>query len=65
LASLQTRIAKFTLANMLAEVGRWMDTGKSLFELELEAIQSKRAPPTPNRAGLMSVSLSLTATQTP
>lgn len=46
LASLQTRIAKFTLANMLAEVGRWMDTGKSLFELELEAIQSKRAPPT-------------------
>ena len=46
LASLQTRIARFTLANMLAEVGRWMDTGKSLFELELEAIQAKRAPPT-------------------
>ena len=46
LASLQTRIARFTLANMLAEVGRWMDTGKSLFELELEAIQTKRAQPT-------------------
>ena len=46
LASLQTRIARFTLANMLAEVGRWMDTGKSLFELEQEAIQAKRAPPT-------------------
>ena len=46
LASLQTRIAKFTLANMRAEVGRWMDTGKSLFELELEAIQAKRPPPT-------------------
>ena len=46
LASLQTRIASFTLSNVLAEVGRWRDTGKSLFELELEAIQPKRAPPT-------------------
>lgn len=46
LASLQTRIARFTLSNMLAEVGRWVDTGKSLFELELEALQAKRAPPT-------------------
>ncbi len=46
LASLQTRIARFTLSNMLAEVGRWVETGKSLFELELEAIQAKRAPPT-------------------
>jgi hypothetical protein len=31
---------------MLAEVGRWVDTGKSLFELELEAIREKTAPPT-------------------
>ena len=46
LASLQTRIAKFTLANLLAEVGRWLETGKSLFELELDAIQAKRPPPT-------------------
>lgn len=46
LASLQTRMAKFTLSNMLAEVARWVDAGKSLFELELEAIQAKRAPPT-------------------
>ena len=45
LASLQTRIASFTLSNVLAEVGRWVDTGKSLFELELEAIRAKRAPP--------------------
>ena len=45
LASLQTRIAKFTLSNMLAEVGRWVDAGKSLFEMELDAIQAKRAPP--------------------
>jgi len=46
LASLQTRIASFTLSNVLAEVGRWLDTGKSLFELELQALQAKRAPPT-------------------
>ena len=45
LATLQTRIASFTLSNMLAEVSRWLDTGKSLFELELEAIHAKRAPP--------------------
>jgi len=45
LASLQTRIAKFTLSNMLAEVSRWVDAGKSLFEMEREAIQAKRAPP--------------------
>ena len=46
LASLRTRITRFTLSNMLAEVGRWVDTGKSLFELELEAIRAKRGPPT-------------------
>jgi len=46
LASLRTRLSKLTLSNMLAEVGRWVDTGKSLFELELEAIHAKRGPPT-------------------
>jgi hypothetical protein len=46
LASLQTRIARFTLSNVLVEVSRWLNTGKSLFELELEALQAKRAPPT-------------------
>jgi hypothetical protein len=42
LASLQTRIANVTLSNMLAEVGRWWETGTSLFELELEAIKEKK-----------------------
>jgi len=45
LASLQTRIADFTLANVLAEVDRWLDTGRSLFQLELEAILESRPPP--------------------
>jgi hypothetical protein len=42
LASRQTRIANFTLSNMLAEVDRWWETGTSLFELELEAIKEKK-----------------------
>jgi len=45
LASLQTRIADFTLANVLAEVARWLNTGRSLFELELDAILENRPPP--------------------
>jgi hypothetical protein len=45
LASLQTRIADFTLANVLVEVDRWLDTGRSLFQLELDAILENRPPP--------------------
>jgi len=45
LASLQTRIANFTLANMLSEVGRWTDTGISLFQTELDAIKANLPPP--------------------
>ena len=55
LASLQARIVRFTLSRVLAEVGRWMDgwmdTGKSLFEPELEAIQKKQR----SAAGLRSI----------
>jgi len=39
-------MANFTLSNLLVEVGRWLDTGKSLFDMKLEAIQAKRGPPT-------------------
>jgi len=46
LASLQTRIADFTLTNVLTEVDQWLDTGRSMFELELDAIMKKRPPPT-------------------
>jgi len=46
LAILQTRIARFTLSNVLEEVGRWLDTGKTLFKLELETFKATRAPPT-------------------
>ena len=52
LASLQTRIASFTLSDVLAEVGRWVDTGKSLFELELETVYIRRKiNDGPNRSG--------------
>jgi len=44
-ASLQTRIANFTLANMRAEVERWTDTGISLFQNELDAMKANLPPP--------------------
>jgi len=45
LASLQTRISNFTLSNMLAEVNHWLQTGSSLFQQELQAIQANLPPP--------------------
>jgi len=47
-ASLQTRIANFTLANMMAEVERWSTAGVSLFQQELDAIKANLPPPTQN-----------------
>ncbi len=47
-ASLQTRIANFTLANMMAEVERWANAGASLFQTELDAIKGNLPPPTQN-----------------
>jgi hypothetical protein len=47
LASLQTRISNFTLSNVLAEVDRWLESGSSLFQRELRAIQADLPPPEP------------------
>jgi hypothetical protein len=45
LASLATRFERFTLDNLLSEVTRWWETGRSLFEHELaELHQTKRSP---------------------
>ncbi len=48
LASLQTRIADFTLANVLLEIEGWLQNGRSRFEQELHALQSTRPPPIPD-----------------
>jgi transposase len=45
LASLQTRISNFTLSNVLAEIDRWLESGSSLFQQELQAIRVARPPP--------------------
>ena len=45
LASLQTRISNFTLSNVLAEIDRWLETGSSLFQQELQAIHLTLPPP--------------------
>jgi len=40
LASLQTRFAKFTLADLLSEVERWLASGRSIFESELADLKN-------------------------
>jgi len=45
LASLQTRISNFTLSNVLAEIDRWLETGHSLFQQELQAMHADLPPP--------------------
>jgi transposase len=45
LASLQTRISNFTLSNVLAEIDRWLESGSSLFQQELQAIHLALPPP--------------------
>jgi len=46
LASLQTRISNFTLSNVLVEIDRWLESGSSLFQQELQAIHAAHPPPT-------------------
>jgi hypothetical protein len=46
LATLNTRFESFTLENLLAEVARWMDTGISLFQAELDSIKQAHSPST-------------------
>jgi len=45
LASLQTRMENFTLSKMLAEIGQWLETGRSVFQRELQAIQANLPAP--------------------
>ncbi len=45
LASLQTRFAKFTLDVLLSEVQGWLAEGRSLFDLELAALENSAVPP--------------------
>ena len=45
LASLQTRISNFTLSNVLAEIDRWLESGSSLFQQELQAVRAAHPPP--------------------
>ena len=46
LATLNTRFEVFTLETLLAEINRWVDTGISLFQAELDEIKQAHAPPT-------------------
>ena len=46
LASLATRFQRFTLDNLLSEVTRWWETGRSIFQQELAELHQPNAPPT-------------------
>ncbi len=45
LASLATRFQRFTLDNLLSEVTRWWETGRSIFQQELAELHQPNAPP--------------------
>ena len=40
LASLSKRMEKFTLGDVLAEIGRWIEAGHSVFQEELASVQA-------------------------
>jgi hypothetical protein len=48
LESLRANLATFTLANVLAEVGRWMREGVSLFARQWQAVEEAAAAAVPN-----------------
>ncbi len=45
LSSLATRFPRFTLDNLLSEVTRWWESGRSRFQPELAQLQQPNAPP--------------------
>jgi transposase len=45
LASLQTRFAKFRMADLLSEVERWLSEGRSIFESELAELKNVQVEP--------------------
>ncbi len=45
LASLQTRLANFTLSALLGEVHQWLEQGSSIFQRELHRLQQPNASP--------------------
>ncbi len=46
LASLATRFQRFTLDNLLSEVTRWWETGRSIFQKELAELHQPNVPTT-------------------
>ena len=49
LASLSKRLKPFTLYNLLAEIDRWLQAGRSVFQQELAHLHHATGPPSPER----------------
>lgn len=47
LASLSKRLKPFTLSNLLAEIDRWLQAGRSVFQQELADLHHATGPPSP------------------
>lgn len=45
LATLNTRLEKFTLDKLLSEVERWIEIGLSMFQVELSELEKAHSPP--------------------
>ena len=45
LASLSKRLDGFTLGNVLTEINRWLETGRSVFQEELAKLHHATGPP--------------------
>jgi hypothetical protein len=45
LATINTRLEKFTLDQLLTEVAGWIDVGLSMFQLELINLERSHSPP--------------------
>ena len=45
LASLSKRLERFALGNVLSEIDRWLETGRSVFQEELAELHHATGPP--------------------
>ena len=62
--SLSKRLERFTLRNVLSEIERWLETGRSVFQEELAEFHHAAGPPCTVNPWLRYISASLSAQPT-
>jgi len=56
LASLSKRLERLTLRDVLSEINRWLETGRSVFQEELAELHDATGPPGTGSASLQCIS---------